>query len=154
MIAAFLISGGLLAVFAAGLDHHLARSGPPLWGSRLLGVAGLALALLAVKADPTELPTPRTLAGSIHDGAYVCLGLSLLPGLLLLASELRHRPAWRAFTFPTILVVTLAAPAFALKGAAFYGFLVLTLGWFLVIAGRLWQLARAAPGRAGAAAAE
>jgi hypothetical protein len=28
MIAAFLISGGLLAVFAAGLDHHLARSGP------------------------------------------------------------------------------------------------------------------------------
>jgi hypothetical protein len=69
--------------------------------------------------------------------------------MLLLAIELRHRPAWRAFTFPTILVVALAAPAFALKGAAFYGFLVLTLGWFLVIAGRLWQLAPETPSQAG-----
>jgi hypothetical protein len=149
MIAAFLISGGLLAVFAAGLHHHLARSGPPLWGSRLLGVASLALALLACKTDPTYLPTPRTLAGSIHDGAFVALGLSLLPGMLLLADDLRRRPDWRALALPTVCIVALAAPAFAIKGAAFYGFLALTLGWFLVIAGRLWQLAPETPGQAG-----
>jgi hypothetical protein len=43
---------------------------------------------------------------------------------------------------PTLLTVLLAAPAFAFKGAAFYGFLVLILGWFLLIAGRLWRLSR------------
>lgn len=144
MVAAFLGSGALLAVFAAGLHHHLAADGRPLWGTRLLGVAGLALALLAFEADPTYLPTPRTLAGAIHDGAYVLLGLSLLPGMLLLAAELRHRGPWRILALPTLLAVFLAAPAFALKGAAFYGFLVLILGWFLLVTWRLWRLTRSA----------
>lgn len=49
---------------------------------------------------------------------------------------------WRTFALPTLLVVLLAAPAFAVKGAAFYGFLALILGWFLLVAGRLWQLTR------------
>jgi hypothetical protein len=71
MVAAFLGSGALLSVFAAGLHHHLAAGGRPPWGTRLLGVAGLALALLAFRTDPTYLLTPRTLAGAIHDGAYV-----------------------------------------------------------------------------------
>lgn len=140
MVAAFLGSGALLSVFAAGLHHHLAAGGAPPWGTRLLGVAGLAVALLAFKADPTYLPAPRTLAGTIHDAAYVLLGLSLLPAMLLLAAELRHREQWRALALPTLLTVFLAAPAFALKGATFYGFLALILGWFLVIAGRLWRL--------------
>jgi len=38
--------------------------------------------------------------------------------------------------------VLLAAPAFALKGAAFYGFLVLILGWFVAVAYWLWRLTR------------
>lgn len=144
MVAAFLGSGALLSVFAAGLHHHLAAGGRPPWGTRLLGVASLALALLAFKTDPTYLPTPRTLGGAIHDGAYVLLGLSLLPGMLLLAAELRHRGPWRILALPTLLTVLLAAPAFALKGAAFYGFLVLILGWFLLVAGWLWWLTRSA----------
>ena len=45
--------------------------------------------------------------------------------------------------FSTLLTVLLAAPAFALKGLAFYGFLVLILGWF-VAACWLWQLTRSA----------
>lgn len=142
MVAAFLGSGALLSVFAAGLHHHLVSSGRPPWGTRFLGVAGLALALLAFRTDPTYLPTPRTLAGAIHDCAYVLLGLTLLPGMLLLAAELRHRKGWRSLALPTLLTVLLAARAFALKGAAFYGFLVLILGWFLLIAGRLWRLAQ------------
>jgi hypothetical protein len=141
MTAAFLASGGLLAVFAAGLHQHLAQRGPPPRGPRLLGASGLPLALLAFPTDPTYLPTPRTLGGAIHDGAFVALGLSLLPGMLLLADDLRRRPDWRALALPTMCTVALAAPAFALKGAAFYGFLALTLAWFLAIAGRLWQLA-------------
>jgi hypothetical protein len=142
MLAAFLGSGALLSVFAAGLHRHLAASGKPPWGTRLLGVAGLALALLAFKTDPTYLPTPRTLAGALHDGAYVLLGLSLLPGMLLLAAELRHRELWRALALPTLVTVLLAALAFVLKGMAFYGFLALILGWFLLMAARLWQLTR------------
>jgi Protein of unknown function (DUF998) len=147
MIAAFLGSGVMLSVFAVGLHRHLAASGPSPWGTRLLGVAGLALALLAFKTDPTYLPTPRTLAGAIHDGAYVLLGLSLLPGMLLLATELRHHSPWRAFVLPTLFTALLAAPAFALKGAAFYGFLVLILGWFIAAAAWLWRVARLRPER-------
>ncbi|NTU81906.1 MAG: DUF998 domain-containing protein [Chloroflexales bacterium] len=142
MVAAFVGSGALLSLFAAGLHRHLARSGAPGWGPRLLGGAGLALTLLGFKADPTLLPTPRTLAGTIHDGAYVLLGLTLFPGMLLLAGELRRREPWCAVALPTLLVVALAAPAFVLKGLAFYGALTLILGWFLAIAGRLWQLTR------------
>jgi hypothetical protein len=142
MIGAFLGSGALLGLFAMGLHRQLGEGERPPWGTRLLGAASVALALLAFKADPTNLPTPRTLAGAIHDLAYVLLGLTLLPGMVLLAVELRHRPPWRALALPTLIVVLLAAPAFAAKGAAFYGFLVLVLGWFVVVATRLWQLRR------------
>jgi hypothetical protein len=140
MIAAFLGSGALLSMFAAGLHHHFVASGPPPLGTPLLGVAGFALALLAFKTDPTYLPTPRTLAGTLHDAAYVLLGLTLLPGMLLLVSTMRHRAAWRAFALPTLGTVLLAAPAFVLKGLAFYGFLVLILVWFVICAGWLWHL--------------
>lgn len=141
MIGAFLGSGVLLGVFAAGLHRHLEADGRP-WGTGLIGAASIALALLAFKTDPTNLPAPRTLAGAIHDGAYVLLGLTLLPGMLVLAAELRSRRQWRAFALPTLLVVLLAAPAFAVKGVAFYGFLALILGWFAAVAIWLWELTR------------
>lgn len=139
MIAAFLGSGGLLALFATGLHRQLAATGAAPWGPRVLGGASLALALLAFKTDPTYLLTPRTLGGSIHDGAYLLLGLTLLPGMLLLAVDLRERAEWRGHSLLTLLTVALAAPAFVLKGAAFYLFLALVLAWFLGTAGRLWQ---------------
>jgi hypothetical protein len=142
MVGAFLGSGALLSLFAAGLRRQLAPSGPRPLGPLLLGVAGLALALLAFKTDPTYLPTPRTLGGAIHDRAYVLLGLTLLPGMLLAAADMGRRESWRPYALPTVVVVALAAPAFVLKGVAFYGFLALILGWFLVIAGRLWRLTR------------
>jgi hypothetical protein len=144
IVAAFLGSGALLGVFAAGLHHHLAARVRPPWGTRLLGVASLALALLAFKADPTYLPTPRTLARVVHDGAYALLSLNLLPGMLLLAAELRHRGSWRALALPILPAALLAAPAFALKGVAFYGVLVLILGWFIAAACWLWRLTRSA----------
>ncbi|NJM06080.1 DUF998 domain-containing protein [Candidatus Gracilibacteria bacterium] len=144
MLAAFLGSGMLLSLFAAGLHHHFADHGPPPLGTRLLGVAGLGLALLACKTDPTYLPTPRTLAGALHDAAYVLLGLTLLPGMLLLASTMRRRSAWRALAAPTVVTVLLAAPAFVFKGVAFYGFLILILAWFIVCAGWLWHHAQRA----------
>jgi len=58
MVVGFLGSSALLCVFATGLHHHLAADGSPPWSTCLLGVAGLALALLAFKADPAYLPTP------------------------------------------------------------------------------------------------
>ena len=139
MIGAFLGSGALLAIFAAGLHQQLAATGRSPLGPLPLGVAGFALALLAAKTDPTYLPTPRTLAGAIHDGAYVLLGASLLPGMLLLATDLRGRAGWRGHSLLTLLTVALAAPAFVLKGGAFYLFLAVVIGWFLVTAGRLWR---------------
>ncbi len=144
MVAAFLGSGALLSVFGAGLQHHLAASGPTTPGARLIALAGLPMALLAFKTDPTYLPTPRTLGGAIHDGAYVLLGLTLMPGMLLLAADLQRRPEWRSLAIPTALTVALAAPAFVLKGAAFYAFLALALGWFLAVTFRLSRIIGAA----------
>lgn len=142
MVGAFLGSGALLGVFAAGLQRHLASDGPTSWGPRLLGAASVAVALLAFKTDPTYLPAPRTVGGAIHDGAYVLLGLTLLPALLLLAGDMRRRPPWRPLALPTVVTVALAAPAFALKGAAFYVFLALILGWFMAVAARLLRVTR------------
>jgi hypothetical protein len=146
MVGAFLGSGALLSVFGAGLHHHLEASGPTTPGARLLGLAGLPMALLAFKTDPTYLPTPRTLGGAVHDGAYVLLGLTLMPAMVLLAVDMQRRPEWRSLALPSALTVALAAPAFVLKGAAFYGFLALALGWFLAVALRLRRIMGATPG--------
>ncbi|MCU0493033.1 MAG: DUF998 domain-containing protein [Chloroflexaceae bacterium] len=137
MVAAFVVCGGLLPIFAAGLARSLTPRRASVVGPLLLGVAGVAMLLLAFKADPTNIPTPRTLAGAIHDGAFVLLGLSLLPGLLVLGLHFRHDPRWRRHARYTLATVALALPAFLLRGAAFYLFLLLVLAWFVATALRL-----------------
>lgn len=139
MTAAFLGGGALLALFAGGLRRAL--DPVPGVGPRFLFVSGVALMLLASPTDPTIRTTPATLTGRLHDAAFVLLGLSFLPGLLALAARFRSHAAWRAFALPTLLVALTAAPAFALKGFAFYIFLVAAHLWIVAIAARLWQTA-------------
>lgn len=145
MVAMFVCSGVMLIGFALGLHRSIA--GQPKVGPLLLAVSGAALALLAFKTDPTYRSTPTTLAGRIHDSAFVLLGLSLLPAMLSLSQAFRRDARWRGYTLYTLLTLALIAPAFVLKGAAFYLFLIGIMLWFEMVAIRLWRIGRASTTR-------
>jgi hypothetical protein len=147
LTAAFVGCGALLLPFAATLHRALRPSQRGGYGPALLGAAGVALALLAAPTDPTLAGGPRTAPGLLHDAAFVLLGLTLLPGMTLLGARFRRDPAWRGHAEYTWLTLALAAPAFALKGAAFYVFLVGAMAWFVVTGARLARADGAAVNR-------
>ncbi len=135
----FAVSGLLLAVFALGLYRGMA--GASRVGPALLFVAGIAMALLGFKIDPTYGGTPRTLHGAIHDAAFGLLGLSLILALVLLSRQFDRHPHWRGHARYTLATGVLVAPAFALKGLLFYLFLANTLAWIEITAIRLRRIA-------------
>lgn len=143
MVSAFIVAGLLLACFALGMHWQLTRVGELSWASRLLFVAALAMMLLGFKTDPTYRTTPHTVHGLLHDGAFVLLGLTLLPAMFLLARRFQHDPVWHNYARYTLITVLVIAPAFALKGIAFYLFLTGVLLWFEIIAIRLWRITQA-----------
>jgi len=145
MISAFILSGLLLAGFALGLYKALAADPGAKRATVLLFIAALAMLLLGFKTDPTYRTTPHTIHGLIHDGAFVLLGLTLLPALFLLSRIFQRNPGWHGYARYTLITVLVIAPAFALKGIAFYVFLAGVLAWFEVIAIRLWQTTQQAP---------
>lgn len=136
MQTTFVGSGVLIAVFARGLQRGVERRDQWL-GPLLLGLAGGAMALLVAPTDPTLRGTGRTWHGILHDAAFVLLGVSLFPALLLLGRRFRGLAAWRGHAAYTWGTVALAGPAFALKGAFFYLFLAGIIAWFAVTAVRL-----------------
>lgn len=138
---AFILSGLLLTVFAAGLavelgggrDFRRSSVASPI----LLAAAGLALALLAFDADPTLSQDPPTLHGLLHDAAFAHLGLTLLPGLVLVSLEMVRCARWRSHGLYTLATALLVIPCFVIRGVAFYLFLIAVLCWFVVTAFRL-----------------
>ena len=137
MIAAFLVNGLLMMIFALGLGQSLPRTRPSRAATILMILAGLAMMGLASLTDPTIRSTPATWHGRLHDASFVLLGLTLFPAMILLGSIFRVSADWRGLDWYTWLTVALALPAFALKGIAFYIFLVAVLVWSVVIARRL-----------------
>lgn len=128
MTATFIISGALLVLFGQGVRVMF-----PVLGASLLSIAGLALACLAFPTDPTFRSTPATLYGTVHDASYVVLGLTLLPGMVLLSRSFRKQQSWRWLATLTILVLILIIPAFVFKGVLFYIFLAGIFGWCLCV---------------------
>jgi hypothetical protein len=139
MTATFLACGAQLIVFAAGL-HQSLPDRPGRIGGLLLGCAGLAMAALSAPTDPTLRGGPRTPAGLIHDLAFLVLGVTLLPSMLLLARSLSRHPAHRTTARLAWAVALLIPPAFLLKGPFFYAFLAAVLGWFPLAARSLRRL--------------
>jgi hypothetical protein len=137
MTAAFILSGLMMAVFASGLRLSLPRSSLSLISTLALTCAGLALAGLAFTTDPTLQTTTRTWHGRLHDLSFVLLGLTLMPGMILLGFAFRQDARWRDLSLYTWITVLLALPTFWLKGAAFYVFLVAVLVWSEMVALRL-----------------
>ncbi len=137
MTAAFIISGLLMFIFAIRLKADLGPAGASQTGSTLLALSGLALAGLAFTTDPTIRDTPATWHGRLHDLSFVLLGLTLFPAMIVLGFAFRNDERWQNLSLYTWLTLAFAIPAFILKGAAFYVFLLAILLWNEVTAYRL-----------------
>lgn len=137
MTATFIISGILMALLASRLFLDLAPAPASRLGATLFVFAGLALAALSFTTDPTIRDTPATWHGQLHDLSFVLLGLTLFPAMIVLGFAFRQNEKWKNLSTYTWLTLALAAPAFALKGAAFYIFLLAILVWNEVVAVRL-----------------
>lgn len=137
MIATFLAGGLLLMLFAISLWQRF----PASFGPKMLFAAGIALMMLSFLTDPTFRSDPAvTWHGVLHDTAYILLGLSLLPGLLLMARAFGRQPAWHIQARLTWLVLLLTVPTFIIKGITFYIFLLSVLLWYELIALKIWRL--------------
>ncbi len=136
----FIISGGLVILFALGLFPALPVSPVSRAACLLLGLSGLALMGLAFTTDPTLRSTPATWHGRLHDVSFVLLGLTLLPSMLLLGISFRRDPRWKNLSLYTFLTLALVFPSFWLKGFAFYIFLAAILAWMEVVAIRLLKI--------------
>ncbi len=137
MTAAFIISGLLIAILALRLKADLKPAATSQAGSVLLVLSGLALASLSFTTDPTIRSTPATWHGRIHDLSFVLLGLTLFPSMITLGFAFRQNESWKRFSLYTWLTVACAIPAFILKGAAFYVFLLAILFWMEILA---WKM--------------
>ena len=137
MTATFIISGLLIAILALRLKADLKPAATSQAGSVLLVLSGLALASLAFTTDPTIRSTPATWHGRLHDLSFVLLGLTLFPSMIVLGFAFQQNKSWKRFSLYTWLTVACAIPAFILKGAAFYVFLLAILFWIETLA---WKL--------------
>ena len=106
----------------------------------LLALAGFAMMGLAFSTDPTLRTSPATWHGRLHDLSFVLLGITLMPGMLVLGATFRRDPRWTDLSAYSFATASLALPTFFIKGASFYVFLVAILIWYEVIAFRLWRL--------------
>jgi len=138
--ATFIISGLIMTLLAYRLFLDLKPAFASRLGATLLACAGIALAMLAFTTDPTIRETPSTWHGRLHDLSFVLLGLTLFPAMIILGFAFRIDDKWKSLSLYTWLTLCLAAPAFALKGAAFYVFLLAILVWNEVVALRLNQI--------------
>jgi hypothetical protein len=133
MTVTFFVCGAMMAFFAYGLqlvlDARLATT--------LLMIAGFAMMGLIFTTDPTLTSTSRTWHGLLHDSFFALLGLTLMPGMLLLGRAFQRNKQWKNLTLYTWATLVLVVPTFWLKGLAFYVFLLAILTWIAVIAARL-----------------
>jgi hypothetical protein len=133
MTVTFFICGGMMAFFAYGLKLALKDK----IATTLLMLAGFAMMGLIFTTDPTLFTTPRTWHGLLHDSFFALIGITLMPGMLLLGRVFQRNEQWKNLSMYTWGTLTLVIPTFWLKGLAFYVFLLAILVWSEVIAVRL-----------------
>lgn len=139
MTASFVVGGLALMLFARALRLLFPES--VVWF--LFLTSGFAMLMLVFPTDPTYGgPPEKTFHSILHDSAYVMLGISFVPGMIVLARKFRHLSEWQAYTWPTWVAVVLIVPSLMIKSAALYIFLLAILTWYELISIRIWQLVR------------
>lgn len=133
MTVTFFVCGALMAFFAYGLKLALDDKG----ATTLLMAAGFAMMGLVFTSQPTIGRTSYNWHGFLHDAFFVLLGLTLMPGMLLLGWIFRKKERWKHLSIYTWATLVLVIPTFWLKGVAFYVFLLAILLWCEIVAFRL-----------------
>lgn len=136
MTATFAVGGLALMLFALGLRQLFLQSKAWL----LFLIAGSAMLMLCFPTDPTYRSTPMTIYGILHDAAYVLLGLSFIPGQILLARQFKQSPQWHLYARLTWWALAIIIPSFILKGVGFYILLLGLLGWYELVSLKIWQM--------------
>jgi len=145
LVASFVVSGLMLALFAAGLHAGATGgSGSPV-GPALLFVAGIAMALMGLRTDSIQRTGPRTMHGLVHDLAFVLFVCALLAAVFTLRRRFRAHPGWRPHANYTLATGMIAGSSLALQGAAYYLFIFTVLAWIEVSAIRLWRTRAGGP---------
>lgn len=137
MTLTFIAMGFIMTLFARRLFLDLKPGIASKLGATLMAFAGLFLAALAFTTDPTIRDYPATWHGRLHDLSFVLLGLSLFPAMIVLGFAFRADERWKNLSLYTWGTLALAGPAFFIKGAAFYLFLLAILVWNEIAAIRL-----------------
>lgn len=137
MTLTFIAMGFIMTLFARRLFLDLEPGIASKLGATLMAFAGLFLAALAFTTDPTIRDYPATWHGRLHDLSFVLLGLSLFPAMIVLGFAFRADERWKNLSLYTWGTLALAGPAFFIKGAAFYLFLLAILVWNEIAAIRL-----------------
>jgi len=143
MTLTFIISGLLMVTFAFALRTMLNEGGAARIGTLGLLLSGCALMGLAFTTDPTIRATPATWHGRLHDLSFVLLGVFMLLSMLGLGRAFQNDPRWRRFGLYTFITAACAIPSFALKGVAFYLFLIAILIWSVALSIKLFLLSDA-----------
>jgi uncharacterized protein DUF998 len=133
MTVTFFVCGMLMAFFAYGLKLALQDK----FATSLLMLAGFAMMGLVFTSDPTIGRTSYTWHGFLHDAFFTVLGVTMMPGMLLLGRVFQKNEQWKNLALYTWGTLAFVVPTFWLKGAAFYVFLLVILTWSVVIALRL-----------------
>jgi len=92
---------------------------------------------LIFTTDPTLTTVRKSWHGLLHDSFFALLGLTLMPGMLLLGGVFLQNEQWKNLSIYTWITLALIVPTFWLKGVAFYVFLLAILTWSVVVALRL-----------------
>ncbi|KAA0260088.1 MAG: DUF998 domain-containing protein, partial [Chloroflexi bacterium] len=137
MTLTFIVTGLIMTLFARRLFLDLKPTPASKLGATLMAFAGLFLAALAFTTDPTIRDYLATWHGRLHDLSFVLLGLSLFPAMIVLGFAFRADERWKNLSLYTWGTLALAGPAFFIKGAAFYLFLLAILVWNEIAAIRL-----------------
>jgi hypothetical protein len=133
MTLTFFVCGALMTFFAYGLKLNL-RDG---LATTLSMLAGIAMMGLVFTSQPTIGRTSYTWHGFLHDAFFVALGVTLMPGMLLLGRAFQKNESWKNLSLYTWGTLALIIPTFWLKGVAFYVFLLAILTWSEIVAFRL-----------------
>jgi hypothetical protein len=133
MTVTFFACGAFMALFAYGLKLALQDK----FATSLLMLAGFAMMGLVFTSDPTIGRLEYTWHGFLHDVFFTVLGITMMPGMLLLGRVFQKNEQWKNLSIYTWATLALVIPTFWLKGLAFYVFLLAILTWTVVIALRL-----------------